>query len=90
MAWNNHWYRNLCVMPHLYNLLFREKTMNDKDMIRTLKDRLALQRDVIARLHHGREQQVKKNAELAKENADLAKAKAALVLEIRWMKGEGE
>jgi cell division protein FtsB len=55
--------------------------MTDKEMIASMKDRLALQRDVIGRLHHGREQQVKKNAELVKKNDDLSQ-------EIKWMKGE--
>jgi hypothetical protein len=48
--------------------------MTDKDMIATMKDRLALQRDVIGRLHYSRD-------ELAKKNADL-------LHEIKWMKGE--
>ena len=48
--------------------------MTDKEMISTMKDRLALQRDVIGRLHYSR-------GELVKKNDDL-------VREIKWMKGE--
>jgi hypothetical protein len=48
--------------------------MNDKDMIASMKDRLALQREVIGRLHYSRDELVKKNADLSQE--------------IKWMKGE--
>jgi cell division protein FtsB len=55
--------------------------MNDKEMISTMKDRLALQREVIGRLQYSRNQLVENNDDLAKENADL-------VREIKWLKGE--
>jgi hypothetical protein len=48
--------------------------MTDKKMIATMKDRLALQRDVIGRLHYSRNELAKKNAELSQE--------------IKWIKGE--
>ena len=48
--------------------------MTDKEMIASMKDRLALQRDVIGRLHYSRDDLAKKNAELSQE--------------IKWMKGE--
>lgn len=48
--------------------------MTDQEMISTMKDRLALQREVIGRLHYSMET-------LAKKNTDLS-------CEIKWMKGE--
>ena len=48
--------------------------MTDKEMIATMKDRLALQRDVIGRLHYRMNELVKKTADLSQE--------------IKWMKGE--
>ena len=48
--------------------------MTDKEMISTMKDRLALQREVIGRLHYSMKT-------LAKKNSDLAS-------EIKWVKGE--
>ena len=50
------------------------EAMTDKEMISTMKDRLALQRDVIGRLHYSRDELAKKNAELSQE--------------IKWMKGD--
>ena len=50
------------------------EAMTDKEMILTMKDRLALQRDVIGRLHYSRDELVKKNDDLSQE--------------IKWMKGE--
>ena len=46
--------------------------MTDKEMIASMKDRLALQRDVIGRLHYSRDELIKKNADLLNE--------------IKWMK----
>jgi hypothetical protein len=48
--------------------------MNDKELISTMKDRLALQREVIGRLHYSRDELVKKNDDLVRE--------------IKWLKGE--
>tara|TARA_R110000744_G_scaffold289502_3_gene400399 strand:- start:2946 stop:3095 length:150 start_codon:yes stop_codon:yes gene_type:complete len=48
--------------------------MTDQEMISTMKDRLALQREVIGRLHYSMDA-------LAKENSDLAS-------EIKWVRGE--
>jgi hypothetical protein len=48
--------------------------MNDKEMISTMKDRLALQREVIGRLHYSMETLAKKNDDLTSEN--------------KWLKGE--
>jgi hypothetical protein len=48
------------------------EAMTDKEMIASMKDRLALQRDVIGRLHYSRDELAKKNAELSQE--------------IKWMK----
>ena len=48
--------------------------MTDKEMISTMKDRLALQREVIGRLHYSRDELVKKNDDLTLEN--------------KWLKGE--
>jgi hypothetical protein len=50
------------------------EAMTDKEMISTMKDRLALQRDVIGRLHYSWDELAKKNAELSQE--------------IKWMKGD--
>ena len=55
--------------------------MNDKEMIATMKDRLASQRDVIGRLHYSRDELVKKNYDLTKENARLVGL-------VKWFKGE--
>ena len=52
------------------------KGVTDQEMISTMKDRLALQREVIGRLHYSMET-------LAKKNSDLAS-------EIKWVKGERE
>ena len=48
--------------------------MTDQEMISTMKDRLALQREVIGRLHYSRDELVKKNDDLTSEN--------------KWLKGE--
>jgi len=50
--------------------------MTDQEMISTMKDRLALQREVIGRLHYSMEA-------LAKKNTDLAN-------DIKWMRGEAK
>jgi hypothetical protein len=48
--------------------------MTDQEMISTMKDRLALQREVIGRLHYKMETLTKEKFELASEN--------------KWLKGE--
>ena len=48
--------------------------MTDAKMILTMKDRLALQRDVIGRLHHQMDKLAKDKFDLASEN--------------KWLKGE--
>jgi hypothetical protein len=57
--------------------------MDDKEMIRTLKDRLALQRDVIGRLHY-------RMNTLAEKTAAATKATADLTSELKWLKGEAD
>jgi hypothetical protein len=49
-------------------------TMTDAKMILTMKDRLALQRDVIGRLHNQMDKLAKVASDLASEN--------------KWLKGE--
>ena len=48
--------------------------MTDKEMISTMKDRLALQREVIGRLHYKMETLTKEKSDLTSEN--------------KWLKGE--
>tara|TARA_R110000787_G_scaffold282736_1_gene394805 strand:- start:330 stop:482 length:153 start_codon:yes stop_codon:yes gene_type:complete len=48
--------------------------MTDKELISTMKDRLALQREVIGRLHYKMDTLAKEKSELASEN--------------KWLKGE--
>tara|TARA_B110000908_G_scaffold59516_1_gene72245 strand:+ start:333 stop:506 length:174 start_codon:yes stop_codon:yes gene_type:complete len=50
------------------------KGVTDQEMISTMKDRLALQREVIGRLHYKMETLNKEKSELASEN--------------KWLKGE--
>jgi hypothetical protein len=49
--------------------------MTDQEMISTMKDRLALQREVIGRLHYRMETLADEKSKLASEN--------------KWLKGEG-
>jgi hypothetical protein len=49
--------------------------MTDQEMISTMKERLALQREVIGRLHYKMETLTKEKSDLTSEN--------------KWLKGEG-